>query len=244
MIHTALLGRVNTKEMNPNIPIQPDEIIRDAQECEKAGASIVHVHARDASGQGTLDIEVFRRILEGIREKTDLLVEFSTGGPGSLGKNAEKLVPLTLGPDLATLNTFLLSSHPDEVPIAFTRSDMENAARYMKEMGVKPVLSTMSISCIEEIERLIEKDLLDKPYFYDVMLGQAAQGDLKATPQNLMSLIERLPEDSAFFVGSHSLTAQVQLTTMGMVLGGHVRVGLEDNVYTLRSFGQKQCGVD
>jgi 3-keto-5-aminohexanoate cleavage enzyme len=91
----------------------------------------------------------------------------------------------------------------------------------------------MNLSCIEEVENLIDKRLIDKPYCFTIMLGIAAQGALKATSKNLMSLVESLPEDSVFTVGVHG-TEHVPLTTMSMILGGHVRVGFEDNAcYTL-----------
>ena len=86
------------------------------------------------------------------------------------------------------------------------------------------------LSCIEEVDNLIEKQLLEKPYCFTIVLGITAQGALKATPKNLMGLVERLPEDPVFTVGAYG-TEQVPLTTMSMILGGNVRVGLEDNIY-------------
>jgi len=230
MITAALTGAHNTKEANPNLPEQPEEIIEQAQHCHEAGAAIVHIHARDKIGKSTLESKVFREIQEGIKATTDLIVEFSTGGPEL--PIVEKLAPMSLKPDMATLNTFLLvrQSIGKEVPILYTRSDMEATAIYAKEMNVKPHLVIMNLSCIEEVENLIDKQLIEKPYCFTIFLGITAQGALKATPQNLIRLVERIPENSVFTVGAHD-TGQIPLTTMSMILGGHVRVGLEDNVY-------------
>jgi len=230
MITAALTGPHNTKEANPNLPEQPEEIIEQAQQCREAGAAIVHIHARDRMGKSTLESNVFREIYDGIKATTDLIVEFSTGGPEL--PIVEKLAPMSLKPDMATLNTFLLvrQSSGKEVPVFYTRSDMEATASYAKEMKVKPHLVIMNLSCIEEVENLIEKQLLEKPYCFTIVLGITAQGALKATPKNLMTLVERLPEDPVFTVGAYG-TEQVPLTTMSMILGGNVRVGLEDNIY-------------
>jgi len=230
IITAALTGARGTKESNPNLPEQPEEIIEQAKQCREAGASIVHIHARDKAGKSTLDENVFREIRDGIRATTDLIVEFSTGGPHL--PIEEKLGPMRLKPDMATLNTFILvrQSGDQETPVFYTRSDMTATARYAREMGVKPHLVVMNLACIEEVENLIENKLVEKPYCFTVVVGTPAQGALKAKSQNLLTMIERLPEGSVFTVAAYGM-AQVPLTTLGMVLGGHVRVGLEDNVY-------------
>lgn len=230
IITAALTGASNTKEVNPNLPEQPEEIIEQAQQCREAGAAIVHIHARDKTGKSTLQSNIFSEIREGIKTSTDLIVELSTGGPEL--PIVEKLAPMALKPDMATLNTFLLvrESSGKEMPIFFTRSDMETTASYGKEMKVKPNLVIMNLSCVEEVENLIDKGLIEKPYCFTIMLGITAQGALKATPKNLIRLVESLPEDSVFTIGAHG-TEQIPLMTMSMILGGHVRVGLEDSVY-------------
>lgn len=231
MITAALTGGGHGKEANVNLPVQPDEIIEDALTCREMGAAIVHIHARDKEGNNTMDLEVFREIHDGIKRSSDLIVELSTGGGPTLPV-AEKIGPLSLNPELATLNTFLivLSVKGGDLPVIFTRSEMEHTAKRAREMGVKPVMTILNFSCLEEAENLIEKGLIDKPYYFYIGLNSSYQGTLKGTPKNLMALVERLPEGAIFTVLAGS-EAQLPLTSMSMLLGGHVRVGLEDSIY-------------
>lgn len=213
------------------MPEQPDEIVRQALECRKAGAAIVHVHARDEKGKNTMDLNIFRKVHDGIRNSSDLIVELSTGGGPTLPM-AERIGPLSLKPEMASLNTFMIMLNTDgkEQPIIYSRAEIEATARRARDMGVRPNVAVLNFSCLEEAENLIEKGLLDPPYCLSVGLGMPAQGALKATPRTLFALIDRMPQGAIFSVSAHGL-AQVSLTTLGMLLGGHVRVGLEDSVY-------------
>ena len=111
-----------------------------------------------------------------------------------------------------------------------TRDDIEYYATRMRELGIKPEIEIYSPGFFTELKNLISKDLLEKPYYVDLILGMAYQGSFEASPRNLMYLYESLPEDALFntlAVGRY----QNPLTTMGMILGGCIRVGLEDNIY-------------
>ena len=229
IITTALTGGGHGKEANPNLPEQPDEIIEDAMKCREAGASIVHIHARDKRGKSTMDLRVLRAIQDGIKASSDLIVQLSTGSAAA--DTEERIAPLKLKPEMASLNTFLIAlPGKDGMALAiYTRPEIEYTARRCQELGVKPVVAIINFSCLEEMENLIAKGLLDKPYFATIGLNMPAQGALRGTPQNQMALRERLPQGTIFEVSGHG-DAQLPLTTMGMVLGGHVRVGLEDSV--------------
>jgi 3-keto-5-aminohexanoate cleavage enzyme len=179
-----------------------------------------------------MDLDVFREIRDGIKKSSDLIIELSTGGGPTLPV-ADKIGPLSLKPELATLNTFLIVlSVKDgrDQPIIYTRSEIEHTAKRAKEMGVKPVMTILSLSGLEEVENLIAKGLVDKPYYFQIGLNIQCQGSLKGTPKNLTAIVERLPE-GAIFTSLANGEAQLPLTTMSMLLGGHVRVGLEDNIY-------------
>jgi len=230
IITAALTGGGHGKEANPNLPEQPDEIIEDAMKCREAGASIVHIHARDKRGKSTMDLRVLRAIQNGIKASSDLIVQLSTGSAAV--DTEERIAPLKLKPEMASLNTFLIAlPGKDGMALAiYTRPEIEHTARRCQELGVKPVVAIVNFSCLEEMENLIAKGLLDKPYFATIGLNMPAQGALRGTPQNQMVLRERLPQGTIFEVSGHG-DAQLPLTTMGMVLGGHVRVGLEDSVY-------------
>jgi len=229
IITAALTGGGHGKEANPNLPEQPDEIIEDALKCREAGASIVHIHARDKRGKSTMELRVLRAIQDGIKASSDLIVQLSTGS--AVADTEERIAPLELKPEMASLNTFLIALPGKDgmVPAIYTRPEIEYTARRCQELGVKPVVAIINFSCLEEMENIIAKGLLDKPYFATIGLNMPAQGALRGTPQNQMALKERLPQGTIFEVSGHG-DAQLPLTTMGMVLGGHVRVGLEDSV--------------
>ena len=231
IVTAALTGAFHGKEASPDLPERPDEIIAQALACREAGAAIVHVHARDKQGKSTMALDIFREIHEGIKKSSDLIVQLSTGGGITLTME-ERIAPLSLKPEMASLNTFLVVFRTDgeELPAIYTRSEIEQTARRAQEMGVKPELAVLNFTCLIEIENLIAKGLVDKPYYLDIGLNSPAQGTLRGTPQNLMALVDRLPAGAIFTASAHG-EAQLPLTTMGMLLGGHARVGLEDNIY-------------
>ena len=231
IITAALTGAGHGKEANPNLPEQPEEIIEQALQCREAGAAIVHVHARDKSGKNTMSLDVFREIHEGIKSASDLIVQLSTGGGPTL-PNEERIAPMKLRPEMATLNTFLMVMPVMgvETPFIYKRSEIEETARRAQELGVKPAIAILNFTCLEEAANIIQKGLVDRPYVFDIGLNMPAQNTLRGTWQNLTALVERLPEGALFNVSAAG-EAELPLTTMGMLLGGNPRVGLEDNVY-------------
>ena len=231
IITAALTGAGHGKEANPNLPEQPEEIIEQALQCRDAGAAIVHLHARDKSGNNTMSLDIFRKIHEGIKATSDLIVELSTGGGPTL-PNEERIAPMLLKPEMASLNTFMMIMPVKgvETPFIYKRSEIEETARRARELGVKPAIAILNFTCLEEAENLIQKGLVDRPYVLDIGLNLPAQGTLRGTWQNLVALVERLPEGAVFNVAAGG-EAELSLTTMGMLLGGNPRVGLEDNVY-------------
>ena len=231
IITAALTGAGHGKEANPNLPEQPEEIIEQALQCRDAGAAIVHVHARDKSGNNTMSLDIFQKIHEGIKNSRDLIVELSTGGGPTL-PNEERIAPMLLKPEMASLNTFMMIMPVKgvETPFIYKRSEIEESARRAQELGVKPAIAILNFTCLEEAENLISKGLVDRPYVLDIGLNLPAQGTLRGTWQNLVALVERLPEGSVFNVAAGG-EAELTLTTMAMLLGGNPRVGMEDNVY-------------
>ncbi|HET6477916.1 MAG TPA: 3-keto-5-aminohexanoate cleavage protein [Dehalococcoidales bacterium] len=231
IITAALTGAGHGKEANPNLPEQPEEIIEQALQCRDAGAAVVHLHARDKSGNNSMSLDIFRKIHEGIKASSDLIVELSTGGGPTL-PNEERIAPMLLKPEMASLNTFMMIMPVKgvETPFIYKRSEIEETARRARELGVKPAIAILNFTCLEEAENLIQKGLVDRPYVLDIGLNMPAQGTLRGTWQNLVALVERLPEGAVFNVAAGG-EAELSLTTMGMLLGGNPRVGLEDNVY-------------
>lgn len=231
IITAALTGAGHGKEANPNLPEQPEEIIEQALQCRDAGAAIVHVHARDKSGSNSMSLDIFQKIHEGIKSSSDLIVELSTGGGPTL-PNEERIAPMLLKPEMASLNTFMMVMPVKgvETPFIYKRSEIEESARRAQELGVKPAIAILNFTCLEEAENLINKGLVDRPYVLDIGLNLPAQGTLRGTWQNLVALVERLPEGAVFNVAVGG-EAELPLTTMAILLGGNPRVGMEDNVY-------------
>lgn len=237
IITAALTGGMHGKEANPALPEQPDEIIRDAVECFEAGAAIVHVHARDRQGRGVGDPAIFREINDGIRGRCGVVVQNTTGGPGI--PIEKRVSSLDAGPEMASLNmgsvVFFTGSGDDGTELPFTnlRSEIEAFAREMLDRGVKPELEVYNPSMFGEVENLIDKGLLAEPYYVNMVMNVGGMGGFPGTVKNLVTMIDLLPEGALFNVSGVG-RAQLALNNVAILCGGHVRVGLEDNVYYRR----------
>lgn len=233
VITAALNGAFANKDVNPNVPEQPDEIARAARECADAGAAIVHIHARDEQGRPCGMREKFEEILAAIRgECPDVIVNFSTGGGTNLTIE-ERVSCLDADPEMASLNmgTLMRQSGPNAgEPFVNMSADIEAWAAEMKAMRIKPEMECYSHSMYRDVRNLIARGLLEPPYYVNFVLGMKHQGAVEATPEMLTSMYQALP-DGCYFNVTATGAAQLPLTTMGMVMGGAVRVGLEDNVY-------------
>jgi 3-keto-5-aminohexanoate cleavage enzyme len=232
IITVAQTGALVNKSMNPNLPEQPVEIADSAYECYQEGAAICHIHARDKDGKTTGSKEVFQQIHDQIRAKCNIIIQDSTGGGPNLTFE-QRIECLYAKPEMASLNMGTLmrvSGQYAGTPFSNMREDIETYVTRMRELGVKPEMEVYSHAMFREVENLIRKGLVEKPYYTNLVLGMKYQGALKATPQYLKSLIDFLPEDSIFNVTAVG-AAQLPLTTMGMIMGGCMRVGMEDNIF-------------
>ena len=232
IITVAQTGALVTKKMNPNLPEQPDEIAQSAHACYNEGAAICHIHGRDKQGQNTSDIEVFKAIHKAIRDKCNIIIQDSTGGGPNLTQE-ERINCLYAGPEMASLNMgsmMRISGQYAGVPWSNMPHEIETYVTRMKKLGIKPEMEVYSHAMFRDVNDVITKGLIDKPYYVNIVLGMQYQGACDATPKTFLSMIDFLPEDTVFnctAVGS----AQLPLTAMAMLLGGCVRVGLEDNIY-------------
>ena len=232
VITVAQTGAIVNKKMNSNVPEQPEEIIESAHACYNEGAAIVHIHARDETGENTSNPEVFRKIRDGIREKCNLIIQYSTGGGPNLTQE-QRIECLQAEPEMASLNMGTLmrvSGNYAGIPWSNMPHEIELYVSRMKEMGVKPELEVYNFAMFRDVNEIIKKGLVEKPYYINLVLGMKYQGACDATPKILNTMIDFLSEDAIFnctAVGS----AQNPLTTIAMILGGCVRVGLEDNIF-------------
>lgn len=225
IITAALTGAEVTRAQQPALPLTPEEIGIAAAECAQAGASIVHVHGRHPDGSPTQDKEVYRRIMAEVKQRCDVIVQVSTGGAVGMTPQ-ERLAPVTLKPEMATLSMGSVNfggdvfmNHP---------ADMEVFAQAMREHGVKPELEIFDSGMLTTASRWLKKGLLTGPLHFDFVLG--IPGAMAGTPEALLYLKSQLPPGATWTVAGIG-AAQLPLATLAMVLGGHVRVGFEDNVY-------------
>ena len=228
VITAALVGAETTREHNPNLPLTPQEIAVAAAEACAAGASLIHLHVRDAYGQPTKSRQVFAETMALIRERCDAIIQVSTGG--AVGTPAaERLEPVTLAPEMATLTCGTVNFGDDvfhnPLPMII------EFARAMQEHGVRPEVEVFDSGAVATAAGLVEMGLLEPPLHFDLVMG--VPGGVPPTAQHLMCLVQSLPDGSTWTVagiGRHELP----LGTLAIVLGGHVRVGFEDNVFYSR----------
>lgn len=230
IITVALTGGIHGKEANPHLPEQPDEIIQQAYDCYNAGAAIVHLHARDKKGKGVGDVKIFKELNEGVRAKCNVVVQNTTGGPGI--PIDKRISSLDANPESASLNmgSIIFFYQNQEIPFTNLRSEIEAFSKAMKERNIKPELEVYNPSMFEEVENLIQKDLLVKPYYVNFVMGVGGMGGFKGTPENFVMMHSKLPQDAVFNVTGIG-KYQLAMNTMSIISGGHARVGMEDNVF-------------
>lgn len=225
IITVALVGAEVTRKDTPYLPLTPREIATEAKKVRAAGASIVHLHMRDVNGYPTQDKEIFAEAIAYIRSETDLIVQVSTGGATGMTA-AERVQPVTLAPEMASLSTGSVN-FGEEVflnPIPMVREFAEVCGKFR----VKPEIEVFDSGMINNALRLVKEGLLIPPLHFNLVLG--VPGGMPATAKNLLFLLDLLPESSTWTVsgiGRH----QLEMNTLGIVLGGHVRTGFEDNIY-------------
>ena len=231
IVIAAITGSRISREATPYIPITPDEIAQSAIECWRAGAAVVHIHVRDPNtGMGTPDIELFRQVVEPLRQETDLVLNLTTSGiPGRNLPNKERLAPLELKPELASLDAGSINLGGS----VFINSPdfLEAAAARMKETGVKPELEIFDLGMIVTCLRMRDQGMLDEPLHFQFVLG--TPWGAPATPQSLLHLHGHIPEDATWSVIGIG-KGQLPMSMMALIMGGHIRVGLEDNIYYSR----------
>ena len=233
IITAALNGAFVNKDINPSVPEQPDEIAQAALDCYNAGAAIVHIHARDEQGKPCGTKEKFEEIQAAVKAKCkEVIVQFSTGGGTNLTIE-ERVSCLDADPEMASLNmgTLMRQTGPNAgQPFSNMTKDIEAWAAKMKAMKIKPEMECYSQSMYRDVRNLIKKELIEPPFYVNFVLGMMHQGAIEATPDTLVSMYQFLPED-CYFNTTATGAAELPVTTMGMIMGGAVRVGLEDNIY-------------
>lgn len=225
IITVAPVGAEVTRKENPNVPLSPAEIAEEAARCEAKGASIIHIHVRDTEGNATQDKEVFREAIDLIKQKTNLIVQTSTGGAAWMTAE-ERLQPVELKPEMATLSTGTVNFGDD----VFHNSPkiIDTFARAIVANGVKPEIEVFDTGMIQNALILVKKGILQLPLHFDFVMG--VPGGIPGEPRHLVHLVETLPPGCTWTVAGIG-RSELPLAVMAILMGGHVRVGFEDNVY-------------
>jgi len=235
IVIAALTGGIQRKDENPNLPEQPEEIAKAAIDCFNEGAAMVHIHARDEEGNPSGDPSIYNRIHTLIREKCNVIINDTTGGGGNLTSEDHRMGCLrsVIKPEVASLNMGTMVRTAGKykgVLFSNSRSTIETFASEMLKEGVKPEMEVYNSAMFREVNNVIEKGLVKKPYYVNLILGMPHQGGIDASPKHLYHMIDFVPKDAIFAVTAVG-KAQLPLTTMAMIMGDIVRVGLEDNIY-------------
>jgi len=225
IITAAITGAEVTRKDNPNLPITPREIASAAAACRGAGASVIHLHVRNFKGEPTQDISVYQETIERIKEESDVIVQVSTGG--AVGMSArERIEPVRLRPEMATLTTGTVNFGSDVFINRYP--DIEYFAQEMLNYGVKPEIEVFDTGMITTANNLVRKKLLKTPLHFDFVMG--VPGGIEGSTENLHHLVRMLPFGSTWSVAGIG-SAELPLGVMSIIMGGHVRVGFEDNVF-------------
>ena len=229
VITIAPTGPIATKGDTPWLPTQPEEIADAVAAGYAAGASVAHLHFRDENDRPTADPATARRTMDLIAERCPILIQLSTG-VGLSVPFEERARLVELRPQMATLNPCTMSFGDGE--FSNPPKEVRRLAARMSELGIRPELEIYDTGHLEACLRLRDEGLLGRePLQFSVVLGVA--GGMAATAENLLTMVKRLPEGAVWQViaiGRHNL----ELTAVGLALGGNARAGLEDTLYLRR----------
>jgi uncharacterized protein (DUF849 family) len=248
IISCALTGSADSPGVNPAVPVKPTDIAREALEAANAGAAVVHIHVRDLeTTKASMDVDLYTEVVERIREVNKNVIINLTTGPGArlqIGKDdpfefgeatnltrpenrvvhVEKLKPEICSLDIGSFNfgpNIFINTPP--------HGDV--MAQKIRAAGVKPELEVFDLGGIRQAKALIEAGHVEKPYLFQLCLGIPWAAE--ATPETMMTMRDLLPEGAiwaSFGISRH----QFPMAALAVILGGHVRVGLEDNLYISR----------
>lgn len=227
IITAAICGAEVTKENNPAVPYTIEEIGREAEAAYKAGASIIHLHVRYDDGTPTQDRERFRVCMEEIRRRCpDVIIQPSTGGAVGMS-NAERLQPVDLVPELATLDCGTCNFGGDDIFVN-TENTIKEFGEKMIKLGVKPEVEVFDKGMIDMAIRLQKKGYINAPMHFNFVMG--VNGGISAEARDFVFMKESIPAGSTYTVAGIGRN-EFSLAALSIISGGHVRVGFEDNVY-------------
>jgi 3-keto-5-aminohexanoate cleavage enzyme len=227
IITCAISGAEVTKEHNPSVPYTVEEMVEAAYQAYLAGASVIHLHARYDDGTPTQDKDRYQEIYNAIKKKCpELIVQVSTGGAVGMSRE-ERSDVLNIHPEMATLDCGTLNFGGDEIFIN-TENDIIYFASKMKELNVKYEMECFEKGHIDSTKRLLKKGIINEPLHYSFVLG--VNGGMTGEERDFLFLKDSIPEGATYSVAGIG-RYEFSLAELSIKHGGHVRVGLEDNIY-------------
>jgi 3-keto-5-aminohexanoate cleavage enzyme len=227
IISAALVGSWTTKAQNPSLPVTEEEIAQAAVDCAAAGAAIVHVHVRDENAKVTCDPARYAKVRDLIRASgSDVIINMSTGGGAGQTTDEQRMEPVALCPEIASFDCGSLNF--GQRVFVNSPSFLDELAARMERYGVLPEIECFEPGHVANALRLIDEGKLKPPFWFQFVLG--VRGGSPGTVKQLLHLLEMIPSGAHWSICGIG-RAQLQLGLAAMAMGGHVRTGLEDNLY-------------
>lgn len=225
IISCCVIGAELTQQDYPYLPCNQEELAEAARGAVEAGASIIHLHVRDGKGKPTQSMDIFRDVSKKIKDRCDCILQYSTGG--AVGTSVDdRCAPLKLKPEMATLSMGTLNFGDD---IFENSSDtIKTIAKAIYDNGVMPELEIFDYAMWETAERFLKKKLIPEKYHVDFVLG--VPGGMSGELRNLVMLVDRLKPTQTWTVAGVG-RYQLPLSIHAIGMGGHVRIGIEDNIF-------------
>jgi uncharacterized protein (DUF849 family) len=262
ILTAALTGAITVPTQSPHLPYTVEDLAGDGIACARAGATVIHIHGRNPeNGHPSSDPEIIREIATRIKEGCDAIVGISTGGGMGMVPEGRLRGAAECEPELASFNlgSMNFSMHPvarryraedwrfdwegeyvdgtKDFIFRNTFGDMEVYARTMKEKNILPEFEAYDVGHLDNLKFLETEGLAEPPYWIQFVLG--VLGGLSATPESLITMLQKAdrlfgPENYRWSVIGVGYPREFHMAAMGVIMGGHVRVGLEDNIFVRR----------
>ncbi|HCB66821.1 MAG: 3-keto-5-aminohexanoate cleavage protein [Tenericutes bacterium GWD2_38_27] len=227
IITCAISGAEVTKKDNPYVPYTVEETIEEAYQAYKAGASIIHLHVRNDDGSPTQSKLRYQKIMKGIRKRCpDVIIQPTTGGAVGMNRDT-RLKPTELNIEMATLDCGTLNFGGDDIFVN-TENDIKYFAERMKERHILPELECFEKGHVDMVLRLHKKGFMIEPLHFSFVLG--VNGGMTGEERDFHFMRESIPKHCTYSVAGIG-RFEFSLAELAIRYGGHVRVGLEDNIY-------------
>jgi uncharacterized protein (DUF849 family) len=254
IITAAITGSIHTPTMSPHLPITPQQIIDEILAVHEAGGTVCHVHTRDPkTGQPVTDLGIYQKIVSSVKNQCDIILCLTTGGGAGMTAEERLQTVTALSPELASFNAGsvnfgifpLLQKHQEwkydwepkylamteDHVFTNTFKTLREFCNYFEQNGTKPELEVYDVGMLNNIAFLIRNGYLKKPVYLQFVMG--ILGGIPAGPENLIFLLDSAKKLIGEFEFSVCVAGKEQfpMCTHSLLMGGHARVGLEDNLW-------------